>query len=417
MVCVSVRARLVILAAVVAAAVRGAGAIDVVKTAGEENPSLVLVSFEGSDTVRTRLLDTLKRCDWFSVQASAQNPDYTLAGRHTGGAQEVLDLQVVARRGATVKAGGAEAGGGTRFTVRGAAPSGRVDEAVYRAVDEVLRKVFGIPGLCNSRIAFAVAGAGNLKEIYTCRFDGTDMQRLTHNGSISTEPAWGGAGQVLVYTLYQNNATSVVLADVANGRQKRLSRFPGLNAGADLSPDGEWAAITLSKDRRVDLFLISARTGQVARQLTNDLDVESSPCWSPNGDRICFVSDRAGKPQLFVISAGGGSVSRLLREAGETVSPDWSPVSNQICFSVKAGGQYAVGVVDMNESRRQRRIVTNAAGSWESPSWAPDGRHLVCSRRSGPRNELYMVDTWHGRLIPITQGGNHSLPSWSSVLP
>jgi TolB protein len=151
--------------------------------------------------------------------------------------------------------------------------------------------------------------------------------------------------------------------------------------------------------------------------LTSDLSAESSPCWSPRGDQVCYVSDRAGKPQLFLMPAGGGSSARLLRGAEETVSPDWSPVSNQICFAVRQGNQYAVGVVDMGDPARERRMVTNAAGSWESPSWAPDGRHLVCSRRNGARCELFMVDTWHSRLVQITQGGNHSLPSWSAIYP
>ena len=380
------------------------GQIDVIKGAGEANPSLVVTRFEGSDAVRKKLVDTLTRSDWFAVSSSAKDADYTVAARHTAGGQESLDMQVVTRKQGT-------------FSLRATAPGGRSDEVVYRAVDALLNKAFSIPGLCNSRLAFAVGGSGNLKEVYSCRFDGSDSRRVTHNGSISTEPTWGASGQMLVYTLYQNNATSVVLVDMANSRQRRLSRFPGLNAGADLSPDAQWAAITLSKDRRVDLFVLSAQSGQIARQLTSDLAAESSPCWSPRGDQLCYVSDRAGKPQLFLVGASGGSSSRLLRESEETVSPDWSPVSNKICFAVRQGGGYAVGVVDMADSSRERKIVTNAAGSGESPSWAPDGRPVVCSRRVKSRRELYMVDTWHGRLMPITQSGDHSLPSWSTVLP
>ncbi len=378
--------------------------VDVVKRLGEANPTLVLTSFEGSDAVRKKLVDALNRCDWFTVQSSGRDPDFTVAARHVAGAPESLELQVVTRQRAT-------------FGLRAAAGTGGTDEMVFRAVDELLRKAFGVPGLCNSRLAFAVAGSGNLKEVYTCRFDGSDSRRLTHNGSISTEPSWGPGNRQLVYTLYQNNATSVVLVDVASSRQKRLCRFPGLNAGADFSPDGQWAAMTLSKDRRVDLFVVSAQTGQVARQLTSDLSAESSPCWSPRGDQLCFVSDRGGRPQLHLISAQGGSATRLLRESEEAVSPDWSPVSNSICFSTRLGGQYAIAVVDMKDGSRARKVVTNAAGNWESPAWAPDGRHVVCARRLQKGRELYMVDTWHGRLIPITRGGDHSLPSWSEVYP
>jgi TolB protein len=81
------------------------------------------------------------------------------------------------------------------------------------------------------------------------------------------------------------------------------------------------------------------------------------------------------------------------------------------------GGEYAIGIVDMADGARKRTIITNAAGSWESPSWAPDGRHVVCSRRTGSGRELYMVDTWHGTFRPVIRGGNRSLPSWSAVNP
>lgn len=67
----------------------------------------------------------------------------------------------------------------------------------------------------------------------------------------------------------------------------------------------------------------------------------------------------------------------------------------------------------MKDPTRKRIIVTRAAGDWEAPSWAPDGRHLVCSRNLSGHRELYMVDTWQKRLIPITRNGDHSLPSWA----
>ncbi|MBN2450131.1 MAG: PD40 domain-containing protein [Lentisphaeria bacterium] len=381
---------------------RAPSQIDVSKRAAEADPVLALAQFEGDAAVRRHFEETLRRCGWFVVGGDAAEADYVVSARHLSGGQETLAMQVTATKRA-------------ELTSQVVAPAGQTEVLVYRAVDELLRRLFAVPGLCDSRIAFAVAGAGNLKEIYTCRFDGRDAQRLSHNGSISTEPSWGPDCRYLVYTLYTNNATSVVLVDMENRRQRTLSRFAGLNAGADISPDGQWVALTLSKERRVDLYLLSVQTGDL-RQVTRDLAVESSPCWSPRGDQLCYVSDRAGQPQLHLVSTAGGGPARLLSEREEAVSPDWSPVSNQICFATRLGGQYVIGVVDMSGgSAGGRRIVTRAAGDWESPSWAPDGRHLVCSRGTGGRRELFLVDSRHGKLVAITQNGNHSLPSWSSL--
>jgi TolB protein len=188
-----------------------------------------------------------------------------------------------------------------------------------------------------------------------------------------------------------------------------------LNSGADVSPDGRLAALTLSLGRQVDLYLMAL--GASGRsQLTDDLAAESSPCWSPNGDRICYVSDKAGKPRLYVMPAGGGPSTPLLSEPDEAVSPDWSPVSNTICFATRLGGSYALATVDMADAGRNRKVLPGAAGHWESPSWAPDGRHVVCSHRGADgKSQLCMVDTWYGRLVPITQPADHTLPSWSNL--
>lgn len=373
--------------------------VTVRKEATDTNPKLYISSFEGSSGVRERFESTLRRVNWFTLVTSGSDSEYRLSVRHTAGQREVMDLVVQPRDGSSV-------------SLRRVSDPGRTDALVYASVDALIERVFGVPGPCSGSIAFAVSGKGAQKEIYLCNFDGTGGRRLTHNSTISTEPSWGRGGSLLVYTLYQNHATSVILMDMAAERQRLLSRHRGLNSGADLSPDGKWAALCLSRDQRIELYLLNVSSGQLHR-LTNDLAVESSPCWSPSGSHLCYVSDRAGNPQLYVIAASGGRPVRLLSERDEAVSPDWSPSSNRVCFSTRLGGQYVIGYVDMSDPSRTREIVTLAAGDWESPSWSPDGRNLVCSRKLNGRRELYLVDTWQHRLLPITQGGDHSLPSWS----
>ncbi|MCK5803916.1 MAG: PD40 domain-containing protein [Lentisphaeria bacterium] len=378
------------------------GQVDVAKAKRGGNPSLCLVAFEGSATAKAHLLRVLKQCDWFTIVPTGAKASYRLSARHTDGASPGLSARLV------------DGGGKTYEAQRRAAGGGDADEIYYTVVDDLLRAVFKVPGLCSRPIAFAVAGKNSQKEIYTCRFDGTKATRLTHNGTISTEPSWGLNGDALVYTAYSASTTSVVLLDMVRGRQRRLSRFKGLNAGAVLSPDGKWAALCLSRGKRIDLYLLSVETGQV-HQVTNDLATESSPCWSPDGRYLCYVSDKAGSPQLYVLPAAGGKSVRLVRDRVEAVSPDWSAVSNRVCFATRRGRQYVIAYVDMADKTRERIVVTQTAGDWESPCWAPDGRHIVCSRRLKQNRSLWMVDTVRHQTLPITGAGDHSLPSWATA--
>lgn len=376
----------------------GANAQVTVTKAAGGNPELCVVGFDGPAAVREKMTRTLNRCNWFTVVQDAATAAYTVRARYADGA---LDVWLTERGGATRPWRVLEDAEGT-------------DMLVYRAVDAVISGVFGNPGLCATRLAFVV-GAGARKEIFTVNFDGSAARQETSNRGLSTEPSWGPGGpRHLTYTLYEHNTTTVVLLDLAQRRQRRLSHFRGLNSGAALSPDGQLAALTLSRDDRVDLHVMSVASREL-RRLTNDVATESSPTWSPDGRRICYVSDRLGRPQLFVVPVAGGTPERVLSSAVEAVSPDWSATSNRIAFSTRADGRYALAVVDIGAGKRDGELVPTGPGDWEAPSWAPDGRHVICSHRVGTRRGLVMVDTWSGRALPVTQPDNHSLPSWSGL--
>lgn len=55
--------------------------------------------------------------------------------------------------------------------------------------------------------------------------------------------------------------------------------------------------------------------GRTPRRLTNSIAVEASPCWSPDGREIAFVSDETGVPKINIISADGRN-RRVLKSVG-----------------------------------------------------------------------------------------------------
>jgi TolB protein len=121
----------------------------------------------------------------------------------------------------------------------------------------------------------------------------------------------------------------------------------------------------------------------------------------------------SGRPGLYIISAGGGTPVRLSTQGTEAVSPSWSS-DNKIAYSAKMGN-YAIAVLDLN-GKEAGRTVINAAGDWESPSWAPDARHVVCARTSGGSSSLFVVDTWTAKARQLLGGKmNIVLPSWSGI--
>lgn len=361
------------------------------------NPTLGITSFSGDASARGILETMLVRCDWFQVvkDSSADRAQARLDVTASGNAYLVQ----------------ARISGAQERIVRVNASGSDWHDAAAKAVDSLLAELFGVPALCTRPIAYVMTDASGKKEVFTIRIDGSGQKRLTHNNALSTEPAWGHSG-ALVYTLNQNNALKIVLVDLKNNRQRTISSSRGLNASAALSRDGRYVALPLSLGKQVDLYLLDLKEGRRTR-LTQDRDVESSPAFSPDGAQICFVSDRTGRPQLYLISTSGGDARRLTKGASECVSPDWSPKSNKLCYSTRVNGQYVVAVMDPSNPQGGHEIVTDAAGNWEAPSWAPDGRHIVCTRSTGGKQDLYMVDTLFHTFQPLTKGARLSLPAWA----
>jgi len=67
--------------------------------------------------------------------------------------------------------------------------------------------------------------------------------------------------------------------------------------------------------------------------MTNGKAGESSPRWSPDGSRLCFVATRDGDTaQLFVQPVGGGEAILLSKHETSVSDPEWLPDGGRIAF-------------------------------------------------------------------------------------
>jgi TolB protein len=375
------------------------GQIRVRKSAGDftRNPTLVFKGVKNSLSLSAAMNSMLKACGWFNVSAGGVT-DYTLQGSYFGGS---LTLEL--RQNAAVV---------SRFSLNSNGAGER--EIAKSAVDALLNRLFKIKGICRSRIAFCVDNGNGAQNIYSCDIDGSNIKRITSYRGMCVEPEWMPDGKSLLYTRYNRASTYVIQTVPAAGKSRIVAAYKGMNLGASPDPSGKYLALIMSRDGQVDLYIKSLTT-RARRRLTRNQAPEASPCWSPSGKSICYTSGQAGSPRLYVISVSGGTPRRLPTSGGEAVNPDWSK-DNQIVYSARSGGQYTIATLDLN-GQKPGKIVIRAAGDWESPSWGPDNRHIVCYRTYGGRSGIYMVDTWTGKARSLVRlRNNASMPCWSNII-
>ena len=290
------------------------------------------------------------------------------------------------------------------------------DEIIRRLKDASFR-------LWNSRIAFSVQTSRKQREIFSCYPDGSGLKQLTRHGRMAVEPVWKGGPNSLSYIIYTSNGSKLIQYDLARNRQKIFSSFTGLNAGISYSSTGQWAALTLSKDGMVDLYCLTSADSRRGNRLTKNTTVEASPVWSPRDSQICYVSSdvsRSGKittPRLNIMGVKSRQSRRLFQDSSERVSPDWSR-QGLLVYSKRVRGQYVLATCNPNSPQSTERVLSRAAGHWEAPSWAANGRHIICTRKIGAQTYLYLVDSQAEKptsyKIALNLKGI-SLPDWSAL--
>jgi TolB protein len=281
--------------------------------------------------------------------------------------------------------------------------------ALLRAADVAVNKTSGLPGFFAGKLAFVGEATGKT-EIYTSDLFFGEAQRWTSDGKQIMGPRWVPGGAKIVFTSYRTSFPDIYVLEMANRRISLLASFKGTNSGGRFSPDGSRVAMVLSGEGNPEVYVGNPQGRQI-RRLTTNQAVEASPAWSPDGSRLVFTSDiiATGRPQLHVVSASGGTPTRLVTGFNYCAEPDWSTANpNKIAFTAAQGRGFQVAVYDM--SSKKGAVVTKAPADAIEPVWMADGRHLICTFRSANNRRLYLVDSETGKATQIspTSLGNAS---------
>ena len=266
----------------------------------------------------------------------------------------------------------------------------------HRVADDIVYAATGKKGMASGKVALVSSRTGR-KELYVCDMDGKNIRQITKDRSIVVGPGWMPDGKNIVYTSYKRGYPNVYMT----GRSKPLSSHGGLNASGAVSPDGKSMAVILSRDGNPELYLKSLRTGRLKRMTNTRRGNEASPTWSPDGNHIAYVSDTSGRPQIYIISKNGGRAQRLTSTGSENVAPDWGK-NGYIVYSSRIGGRYRIAMA--NPAAKTLRVLETDWADYEDPSWAPDGRHVVCSRTANYRSSIYLLDTLKDSPVALLAG-------------
>jgi TolB protein len=268
-------------------------------------------------------------------------------------------------------------------------------------------QALGRKGIGQTKIAFAVEGGYGKSEVYVADFDGHSPQPVTRDNSLAAAPCWVPGRFAVYYDSYKLGNPAIFSHDLSTGARRTVAWYGGSSISPAVSPNGRKVAMILSKDGWTDLYVADA-DGSNIKRLTKSPEDESSPCWSPDSEWICYATKIKERRALCKISASGGSAQRIPTSGvPNPTEPDWSPDGQWIAFTAQRGG-FEICVVKAEGGE----VTELVAG--EDPSWAPNSRTLVFSRRSGGGHlSVLDVPTKQVKDVARVSSGVNSQPSWA----
>ena len=185
------------------------------------------------------------------------------------------------------------------------------------------------------------------------------------------------AGSVTNYSLWR-----VPVSGTAS--PERLP-FGEVGIGPQLSRQGNRLAYTATNLNiniyRLNLPVADALTGAAVKLIASSR-LDEMPRYSPDGNRIAFVSYRSGASEIWTCDSDGSNPVQLTSLGAQTGYPRWAPDGKSIGFSSDAAGHFDVYVVDA-EGGAPRRLTSDP--SYEAgPAWSRNGEWIYfVSNRSG----------------------------------
>jgi len=147
---------------------------------------------------------------------------------------------------------------------------------------------------------------------------------------------------------------------------------------------------------------------------------DTAPIWSPDGQKIAFVSQRDGNREIYIMDAEGQNVVNITRHPADDWTPAWSPDGSRLAFSSFRTGGWEIFVVDTDclsapETCPDRLTqITNDDTGNILPVWSPDGTRFAFNSKASGNWDIYTMAINGADIRPVTTHPENDLsPTWS----
>lgn len=254
-----------------------------------------------------------------------------------------------------------------------------------------------------------VTSADHIIDARQAIISGADFRQYAHRISdVIYEKLTGERGAFLTrlaYVVVRDRETNalpyqLVISDYDGENETRLLSSPEPLMSPSWSPDGEKLTYVSFENKRPQIFIQDIYTMERTK-ITDFPGINSSPVFSPDGKKLAMVLSKDGNPEIYVMDLATKKLQRITRNRSIDTEPAWTPDGKSLIFSSERGGKPQIYSVNLS-SRKVRRLTFQGEQNLGA-TITPDGKQMVLVNQTQGDYHIAKLGLENGGIQVLTK--------------